>query len=52
MKLYIFIKRHDENTISKYPFIFEFLKLDIGITDKNITHARETFIKAWRDFKR
>lgn len=51
MQLLIWVNRHDQDNLFKYPFIFELLKFNIGITDKNITQARKTFERAWKDLK-
>jgi len=51
MKLLIWVNRHKEDDLFKYPFIFELFKFNIGITDIHKTHARETFERAWKDIK-
>lgn len=52
MKLLIFLKRHKEDTLFIYPFIFELLRFNLGIKTKNITEARKTLEKAWSDIKK
>lgn len=51
LNLYLFIKRQDPKSISNYKIDFELLKAHVGITTKNVTWARKTFEKAWKDIK-
>jgi len=44
-------KQYDKSTFVKIPYAFELLRDHIGITDKNITQARETFDNAFKDLK-
>lgn len=51
LNLYLYLKIQSPFKLSKYSKDFEDLKIAIGITDTNITNARKTFKKAWRDIK-
>ena len=52
LNLYMFLKKqYDKTTFVKIPYPFELFRYHIGITDKNITYARRTFERAFKDLK-
>ncbi len=51
LNLFLYLTIQSPSKLYKYPKDFETLKAHIGITDKNITTARETFERVWSDIK-
>lgn len=52
LNLYMFLKKqYDKSTFVKIPYPFELFRYHIGITDKNITYAKRTFERAFKNLK-